>query len=177
MDAIFTVLVEQLQDRSFNKLRKRYILFVKAYGAYMMADSFLGQSRFFWKYHLIVAVRRHAERIGTLVTLTLQPVIVFIMRIRAVCKRAYMRQRCYRCGLLVPAADLSTNTFLKTRCRCCRCRNGHPVAVCMANVGVVGASAGLIGAGIPVRNAVMRHHGEVVRMRCGKLGNALLLPC
>ena len=88
-----------------------------------------------------------------------------------------MRQRCYRRGLFVPAAGLRADAFLKARRSCCRCCHSHPVAVCMANVGVVGTSAGFVGASIPVRNAVMRHHSEAVRMRRGKLGNCLFLPC
>ena len=81
MDAILTVFLEQLQDRFFGKLRKRYILFVKAYGADMMADSFLGLSRFFGKYHLIVAVRNHAELFGAVRTLAFHPVTCFVVLI------------------------------------------------------------------------------------------------
>ncbi len=88
-----------------------------------------------------------------------------------------MRQRCYRRGLFVPAAGLRADAFLKARRSCCRCCHSHPIAVGMTNIGVVGASAAFVGADFPVCNVVMRHHSEVVRMRCGKLGNCLFLPC
>ena len=81
MNAIFTVLTEQLQYRFFDKLRNRYLLFLKTYGADMTADSFLGQSRFFGKYHLSVMVRYHAELFGAVRTLAFQPVTHFVVRI------------------------------------------------------------------------------------------------